>query len=202
LLDAPKRRYRASAATHILPDTISRPAKKPKLWYVIQCNINCEKKAEFGLSEKGFVTYLPVLTKTVTHGRKKVERAVTRPLFARYLFVASHEREMPFYHLRSTNGVESIVRNDGIPLTVPADVVEDIMRREQTGEFDTTRQPKTLEEVGLTAGQEMQIIRGPFEGVSATVRKLMPGRNAEILIRLFGGEQAVRMPLAELRPVA
>ena len=191
--------YKPSSLTHRVPSS----HHKPKLWYVIVCNINCEKRAELGLRQRGFVTYLPVLTKTVTHGRKKVERAVTRPLFARYLFVSSHEREMPFYHLRSTNGVESIVRDgEGFPMSVPGPVVEEIMRREQTGEFDATRQPKTLEEVGLSAGQEMQIIRGPFEGVSATVRKLMPGRNAEILIRLFGGEQAVRMPLAELRPVA
>jgi transcription antitermination factor NusG len=191
--------YSPSALTHRPPSTYQR---KPKLWYVIVCNINCEKRAELGLRQRGFLTYLPVLTKTVVHGRKKVERAVTRPLFARYLFVSTLEREMPFYHLRSTNGVESIVRNDGLPLSVPAEVVEEIMRREQTGEFDTTRQPTTLEEVGLTAGQAMQIVRGPFEGITATVRKLMPGRKAEIMIRILGSEQAVRMPLAELRPVA
>lgn len=197
------RQYKPSSLTHRIPSHyFRRPESLPKVWYVIVCNVNCEKRAQTGLQQKGFVTYLPVLTKTVTLGRRKAQKAVDRPLFTRYLFVGSLEREMPFYHLRSTNGVESIVRSDGLPMPIPGELIEDIMAREAAGEFDYTRQPRELKDVGLEKGQAMEVVSGPFQGVTAKIRQLLPGWRAEVLIRMMGHDMPFRMDLADLKPMA
>ncbi|MDB5597398.1 MAG: uncharacterized protein JWM36_4359 [Hyphomicrobiales bacterium] len=197
------RPHKPSSLTNRVPSHYARrPDVMPKVWYVVICNVNCEKRAELGLRQKGFVTYLPLLKKTVVLGRRKAKVSVERPLFTRYLFVSSLRREMPFYHLRSTNGVESIVRSDGLPIPIPGELIEEIMAREDKGEFDSTREPRDLKEVGLTIGQSTEVVSGPFQGVKATIRKLLPGWRAEVLIRMMGHDMPFRMGLADLKVVS
>lgn len=193
-----------SARTHHVPGTYKRPKPDPtqpesKVWYAVICNPNCEGRAQAGLDERVFRTYLPKRSVLVKAGGVKKEKAVIeRPLFPRYLFVASQTPAMPFYKLRGVDGIESIVRIDGQALAVPHKVIKAIMEREDAGEFDNSGEARTLADVGLTAGEEMRIKEGMFEGIKARIRAMMPNAQAEVLIHMFGRENVVNVDLAHL----
>lgn len=214
-------RLKPSAQSHIPPATYRRarpdPARPPSgHWYAIICNVNAEKKAQRALGA-GFMTYLPVAVhKRKVGGRRSLEAIVERALFPRYLFVASREMAFRFYDLKGVNGVESIVRVDGLPMPIPHAVIGAIMAREVVGEFvepgietkfdkdeiQHTSAYLTLEDVGLSTGSRAIVKRGLQEGFECIINALMPKNHAQVLIRMFGRDVPVNVPLADLEAVA
>lgn len=196
-----------SAKTHHVPGSYKRPRPDPtqppsKVWYAVICNPGCEGRAMAGLDPRVFRAYAPkraVLTRA--GGVKKEKAVIERPLFPRYIFVASQGPAMPFYKLRGINGIESLVRVDGQALSIPHRVIKAIMERDDAGEFDQSGVPRTLADVGLTFGEEMRVKEGIFEGIKARIRALMPNAHAEVLIHMFGRENVVSIDLTHLEKV-
>jgi hypothetical protein len=60
-------------------------ADRPFTWLIIRTNPTRERRAQIGLEQRGYLTYLPVLTKNRTHGRRT--DIVENPLFPGYIFV-------------------------------------------------------------------------------------------------------------------
>lgn len=148
------------------------------------------------------MVYLPVTAKIQrTGGRQGREAVIERPLFPRYLFVASYELAFKFFNLRSVKGVESVVSCEGRPMPIPHGVIKAIMARESTGEFDFTR-PQTLEDMGLSTGDQMRMKNGAFGGIVGIIKALMPKQQAKVMLNILGKDVELNIALAELEKVA
>jgi transcriptional antiterminator RfaH len=153
-------------------------------WHVVYTNIRCEFRANMGLKAKGFETFLPYLRKRIRHAR--YTQAVERPLFPRYLFVRFDvEKDEWFDPIKSTDGVEDIIRNNSIPVRIPQAELDPIIHAQKAGEFDLTRKRPISSE--YAEGEVIRISAGPFAGFAAEVLATMPDKaRAEVALQLFG----------------
>lgn len=139
----------------------------PSQWMVIITNVNCMGRAERELTQIGYRTFVPRLRKWVSHAR--VRKAVYRPLLGRYLFV-----EIPLGQgtemARQANGVEGFVSVGGRPFALPAGTVEDLIRRQMSGEWDEIANGE------FPLGARVRVMGGEFEGLLATLINKRRGR--------------------------
>ncbi|MES2662978.1 MAG: transcription termination/antitermination NusG family protein [Pseudomonadota bacterium] len=74
-------------------------------WFVVHTKSHQEMRAEEQLLNQGFQVYLPIVTREIHGGRFKRE-----PLFSNYLFLANKPSPTQFGVIRSTRGVQGLVR--------------------------------------------------------------------------------------------
>jgi transcription antitermination factor NusG len=158
------------------------------LWFAIRTNIRCERRAQLGLDALGYRTYLPQCIRWVSHAR--VKERVRRPLFARYIFVEFDINMEGTDGIRNTHGVEGILGNAGVPMTVPGALVVDLLGRELKGEFDETKDQK------LPIGAKIAIMDGQHDGLIAV---LCGGNNGHVICRIVDSARETKLPLASVR---
>jgi transcription antitermination factor NusG len=210
-----------SARTHTPPGDYKRArpdmaAPPSGEWFAIVANVNAERKAARALDPlwgdldeddrarampSPFRVYLPMFARlSLVGGRKREKAVIQRPVFPRYVFTSSRSGAFPFFLLRGVNGVESIVRCEGRPLAIPHGIIAEIMRRDDAGAFDLTKlnQIKTLADAGYEADEMVRILLGPFEGLHAKIKAMMPGGKARVMLDIFGRQTFAEFPLAGL----
>lgn len=160
-------------------------------WFVVRSNIQCEFRAQMGLEQKGMRTYLPRLTKWVSHARRKI--VVKRPLIRGYFFVELDPARQSFEEVRQTDGVELIIANCGIPSVVPSAFIEEFIRREMLGEFDQVA-GKPLPERAT-----VKIVNGEWDEFFGVVVGVDKGN---LLVKLIGNRRAMKISQFCLRPAA
>jgi transcription antitermination factor NusG len=205
-------RLKPSARTHTPAASYHRtkpdPSRPPSgHWFVAISDVNAEKKAVRSL-EGRYMTYLPVRTIIrKVGGRRGLQAVLEPPVFPRYFFVASKGLAFDFFGLKTANGngVAGLVRFDGAPVAVPHQVVAALMARDASGEFDDTL-PKTEVEIekstGFSTGVKARIDDGPFRGFVGKIKALMTADEAKIIIQIFGRDQELQVPFAQLSKVA
>src|SRR5688572_20410700 len=133
------------------------PASFPsgERWYAVYTNIKCEDRAQLSLDAQGFRTFLPKKKRWVTHAR--VKRVVARPLIPRYLFVETEPNIRGFHEIHRTDGVETILANNGVPSAMPEGFIGEFIQRQVDGEWDET--------IGepLPAGARVRIMGGQYD---------------------------------------
>lgn len=191
-------REMTAAALKQLPEQPLIPASFPleRRWYVIYTNIKCEFRANMGLKAKGFETLLPYIRKRIRHGRQT--SIVDRPVFPRYLFVKFDvDRDEWFHPIKTTDGVEDLIRNDSLPVRVPDQQIERLRRSQASGDFDLTRKKAVSE---YAAGEMVRISEGVFSGFSATVLAAMPDKNrAELMLEFLGRKSKIELDYEALQ---
>jgi transcription antitermination factor NusG len=163
-------------------------------WYIIVTNIRGERRAAVGLARKGVASYMPVSVKKDLRSRKREPRVLA--LLPRYLFVG-FESDAGFWKLRSVDGVESLVRFDGVPVRVPDRVIAAFVERELAGEFDETRERAPV--AAFEAGQAVEVASGPLSGLVAAVARCEPGQRVQVLLDLLGRKTLAHFDVADLR---
>ena len=129
-------------------------------WYVVMTKPRGEGLAHERLANQGFDVYSPMCTRVVRRrGRHLTEIS---PMFPRYLFVRPSFEEQGIAPVRSTPGVQNLVRFGTEFARVTESVVSDIRATEQ----HLCAGPKPSP---FSAGDEVEIIKGPFAGVNAKV---------------------------------
>jgi transcriptional antiterminator RfaH len=175
------------------------PASFPleRRWHVIYSNIRCEFRANMGLKAKGFETFLPYIRKRVRHGR--YTNIVDRPVFPRYLFVRFDiEKDEWFHPIKSTDGVEDLIRNNNIPVRIRDDDLNRLIAMQNSGEFDLTRRPVSAYE----AGETVRISEGVFSGFNAKVIAAMPDKNrAELMLEFLGRKSKIELDYSALEKI-
>lgn len=128
-------------------------------WYVLKTKPKQETRAIQSLERQGFEVFGPQLT--VSKIRRGKRTKVTEPMFPGYLFVRPDNLIEQFYRLRSTYGVNNVLRfGDSIP-TVPQQWIDDL---KSLNDVDTEDAPKV--------GDEVEIKHGPFRGYMAKIVEL------------------------------
>lgn len=131
-------------------------------WYVIKTAVRSEKKVHERLVKDGFEAYLPLVnTIKIWSDRKK---KVTIPLIASTLFVRTSPENLK--EVYPYIGVSSVLTFLGKPAIVKEFEINNLrilLQENERCKLETT--------VKLLAGETVQVIRGPFQGLIGTAVK-------------------------------
>jgi len=161
-------------------------------WYLVHALPRRERQAAAHLEMQGFRPYLPQITRTVRHARQL--RTVSAPLFPRYLFVRLDLDRDAWLSVRSTVGVSHIVSCEGRPIPVPVGIVESLI--EHCGDR------LSLLGDGLTRGQPVRILSGPFADFVGLLDRLDQNGRVRILLDMMGTAIQVDLHRSTLAPAA
>ena len=161
-------------------------------WFVVQSRPQKELYAATQLANQNFRPFVPRLRRTVRHARKT--RTVLAALFPRYLFVALDPEHARWRSILGTFGVSTMIMDGERPRPVPDGVVEALADiADGTGAVTFAH--------GLTAGQEVRFLAGPFAEQIGRVERLDDKGRVAVLLEIMGGERVVAAHASSLLPV-
>jgi transcriptional antiterminator RfaH len=161
-------------------------------WFLAHTLPKSERRAEMHLRAQGFRTYLPQIKKTVRHARQF--REVQAPLFPRYMFLIIDPSRDRWLSVRSTVGVSSLFTCEGRPVPVPAGIVESLIAHSDGS--------LTSLDAGLTKGQSVRIVSGPFANLVGTLDRLDAAGRTRVLLDIMGKAVPVAIHRLALSPAA
>lgn len=183
----------APGATRDAKNRPCRPARPDESWF------------EQELAENGFNCYLPKLRREIIHHRTKKVMVRAFPLFTGYAFVQieSDDRWPAF---RACGSVGSVLSLNGRPWAVSGDLLADLRAAEASMAFDDTREARIKRrQEGRTKrettalryqpGATVTPLRGPFAGYSGMVESVTGRGMVKVMMKLFGGEAPVEVPV-------
>jgi transcription elongation factor/antiterminator RfaH len=162
-------------------------------WFLVHTQPNSERRAELHLGAQGFRAHFPTIQKTVRHARKL--RTIRAPLFPRYVFLILDLGRDRWLSVRSTFGVSSLYTCEDRPVPVPEGIVETLI--ENTDEANLT-----LFSSGLTRGQSVRIMSGPFVNFVGTLERLDDAGRVRVLLDMMGTAVPVALRRAAICPAA
>lgn len=138
-------------------------------WYAALTKPQMERKAAYRLQQQGYWTFYPferVIRFWNRPGGKRLRREIDVPFFSRYIFVCLRYPSESLYQINETAEISTVVSNRGVPLEIPAGVIDELMER--TDEKGLVRRAKPLHWFRGRVGQKVQLIdEAPFYGLIA-----------------------------------
>jgi transcription elongation factor/antiterminator RfaH len=162
-------------------------------WFLVHTQPKSERKAQMHLGAQGFRTHFPQIQKTIRHARQL--RTVRAPLFPRYMFLILDPGRDRWLSVRSTVGVSSLITCQDRPVPVPEGIVEALIAR-------TDEANLTLFGSGLTLGQTVRIMSGPFADFVGTLERLDEAGRVRVLLEMMGSAVRVALHRSMLSPAA
>lgn len=165
-------------------------------WVVVYTNPRQERRVERDLKDRlGLTVYVPRLTRMVVTRNRVIEER--QPLFPRYAFLCLTDGRTAG-ETAGTHGMVGVLRNPlGEPLCVSERVVSDLQFAEAAGMFDMRPRSFTFQ-----PGQHVKAVSGPLADRMGRILAAKPGARVRMLIEGLGGQIAVEVDPAHLRPVA
>jgi len=139
-------------------------------WWVVQTKPQAETLAMSHLEQQGMTTYCPMYQKETIHGLQV--KTIVTPLFPRYGFVLANQIAQHAVHaIRSTRGVNRLLRVGDMPSTMDASIIDEIRALEAQHQNQTDRYFKSNDEVRITGGlyQGLEGIYQMDEGLERAV---------------------------------
>jgi transcription elongation factor/antiterminator RfaH len=162
-------------------------------WFLVHTHPRGERRAELHLGWQGFRTHFPTIQKTIRHARQL--RAVRAPLFPRYIFLILDLKRDRWLSVRSTFGVSSLFSCDDRPVPVPEGIVETLIQ-------NTDEANLTLFNSGLTTGQTVRILSGPFVDFVGELERLDDTGRVRVLLEMMGTAVPVALRRTAICPAA
>ena len=163
---------------------ISMKQEEQRQWYVVYSKPNREEYARYHLQRKGIEVFFPQLQLPVP----RVKQRHTIPLFPSYLFV---QLCLPGEHCAVLwcPGVKCLVSFNGTPAPLDDQVVQFLKEQATTdgiiGAFST-----------LSVGQEVCVIKGPFEGLKGIIQNPPDAKGRiRLLMHLLNRDLSVTLPM-------
>ena len=166
-------------------------------WYLVQCKPNAAQIAVSNLENQSFNTFLPL--HEITKRKGKIFQQQIRPLFPGYVFVQIDPDQGPWRQVNSTRGVTRLVRLGAEPSVVPNEIVQTLIAR--CDENSVLRQTSKTQSTQFHAGNQAQVVQGPFSGFIATISDIEPNNRINILIELMGQTTKVAINADALQPI-
>ena len=165
------------------------PTSSTMTWYLIHTKPRQEAVALTNLSRQGFECYLPMLKVEKIRQRKTAQ--VAEAMFPRYLFIRldTSGSGQSWSPIRSTLGVNQMVRFGGQPAKVDSQLIDLIRFRE----VNHTTQPM------FAPGDHVVVANGPFAGLEAVYRTTDAERRSMILLEMLSKPVHMRIDTANLR---
>ena len=162
-----------------------------KRWYLVYSKPRQEDVAKQNLQRQGYETYLPM----VRFARRRLGRRIIKiePMFPRYLFIRLDTESDNWAPIRSTLGVNSIVRFGPDPTPVPDELVASLKARDREGVQDMP-----LHE--FKPGGKVRIEEGPFEGYEGIFLATTSQDRVLVLLDIVGKAAKARVHIEQLGP--
>ena len=163
-------------------------------WYAAFCQPRKEELAERNLLNQGYSVFLPRLATQRQRRGKWVD--VIEPLFPRYLFVAPSSERQSLSPVRSTFGVNTLVRFGGRAVIVSEAIVTSLRRMHDsaTGACVLRSQFKQ--------GTAVQLRHGPLAGLEGVFQCEDGEGRALVLLEFLGKVNKIRVFRDWLAPAA
>jgi len=154
-------------------------------WYCIRAQPKRENITAVHLRQDlGFEVFSP----RIRFKRSRVTGVawVDEAMFPGYVFVRFDY--VPYYrHVQAVRGVSRIVSFGGIPSVVPVAAIDEL--RAYVADSETV-----VIDAQLKAGEEVDVVSGPFRGLRAVVTRVLPAKErVSILLELLGTEREVEV---------
>ena len=162
-------------------------------WFLVHTHPHNERRAQLHLGAQGFKTHFPTIQKTIRHARKL--RTVRAPLFPRYIFLILDLGRDRWRSVWGTFGVSSIYTCEDRPIPVPVGIVETLI--ENTDEANLA-----LFTNGLTIGQSVRILSGPFANFVGKLERLDAAGRVRVLLEMMGTAVPVAVRRNAICPAA
>lgn len=157
-------------------------------WFVIHAKPKQEKVANENLMRQGYHCFLPFGKRL---SKRRGNRHLTiEPFFPRYLFVSLDLGKTNISPIRSTMGVQDLVRFGECILPVPGAFVED-MKSQSDSEGVISREFN-----GFRVGQNVRIEEGALTGYEAIFHAKSSQERAVLLLNVLGRQSKIEVPLA------
>lgn len=150
-------------------------------WYVVYTKPRQEHTALHHLVRQHFEVWLPLMGKWIRRGAERV--CVTEPMFPRYLFLRTTQREQSLASVRSTIGAVGLVRFGERSPTLDDKTVATLRQL-----ADATREPPGVP----SPGSRVRVMAGPLAGLEALV-VASAARRVEVFLGLLGREMRVSL---------
>jgi transcription elongation factor/antiterminator RfaH len=167
------------------------PTASTMTWHLIYTKPRQEAVALTNLSRQGFECYLPILNVEKIRQRKPALGAEV--MFPSYLFIRldTSGSGQSWSPIRSTLGVNQIVKFGGQPAKIDAQLI-DLIRYRETGH---AVQPM------FAPGDHVVVANGPFAGLEAVYRTTDAERRSMSLLEMLSKPMHMHIDIANLRKV-
>ena len=155
-----------------------------KEWFILQYKSNSHNKAKNNLERQGFEIFLPLHETTLLKGSQF--KSVTRPLFPGYMFIAFDRTETKWHKINNTYGVSRLVTFNTILKSIPNAFIDKLMTRcDLFGEILPVKK--------LKKGDQVKVLKGPFENFIAKVEKYDTDQRIWVLMDLMGRKSKIHI---------
>jgi transcriptional antiterminator RfaH len=153
-------------------------------WYVLRCKPNFEFIAWQQLEQKDVEVYLPALSVKPVNHRSRTKK----PYFPGYLFVRGEMAELYTKRIGLMRGVIGLVKFDGVPASIPEEIVEVIRRQVMRENQKQSQAPN-----GFIPGEKLWIDDPLLQGIEAQFERCINGEERIcVLLTLLKG-RTIRM---------
>jgi len=161
-------------------------------WFCLHTKPRSERStSQFLRSETGIEVFCPFIRfeRARRSGRVWVTEAMFPGyVFARFFYAAQHRQ------IKAARGVVKIVSFGDIPSIVPGLIIDELRSSVQDEETIVLNS-------GIKAGEEINVVEGPFRGLRAVVSRVMPGRERiAVLLEVLGMEREVEVSVSAVLP--
>lgn len=158
-------------------------------WYVVQTKPHQESLAKENLERQGYRCFLPRIKQWQ---KKRGKRClVEKTFFPNYLFVCLDLYHTNMAPIRSSRGVNRLVRFGNELVPVPDSIIETIKQRSEADLIGSKTQEFKL-------GQEVQIEDGALAGLTAIFQEKRGENRVILLLNMLGKQQKVEVPVNAL----
>jgi transcription elongation factor/antiterminator RfaH len=162
-------------------------------WFLVHTLPHNERRAQLHLGAQGFRSHFPTIEKTIRHARQL--RTVRAPLFPRYTFIILDLGRDRWLSVQSTVGVSSLYTCHDRPVPVPEGIVETLIQNSDEANL-------ALFSSGLTTGQSVRIMSGPFANFVGTLERLDAAGRVRVLLDMMGTAVPVALRRSAICPAA
>lgn len=157
-------------------------------WYAVHTKPRQEATAELNLQRQGYETYAPKIR--LRKRRRDKWTKVVEALFPRYLFIRVDANKQSLAPVHSTLGVAGLVRFGQLLRPVPDEIIDYIRQKEnpETHQHHADEWPHQ-------PGDAVQILEGPFAGLTGIFQAANGEDRALLLIDLLGRRNSIDVPM-------
>lgn len=156
-------------------------------WYALRTNPRAEKKVVERLAQYGFHAYLPLVTTLKIWSDRK--KKVHIPLIPSFVFVKTTPTEL--FNTLSIPGTASILRYLGKPAIVRNEEIDNLKIL-----MNDAEQVSSCHSINIKQGEEIEVIRGPFTGLTAHAVQVQGKYRIIVNIAALGAAFNVNIPLS------
>lgn len=175
--------------------SLTPQARTARLWYAVKAKPRQEYTAQKNLENQGFEVYLPYIT---LRKRKQGKwQQVREVLFPGYLFIHVDTATQAIAPVRSTLGVNGLVRFGNLILPVHDSLIQHIKNQEKAHHGEAQSNPPQFQ-----SGDKLTILDGPFAGLTAAFHMTKSADRVLVLIKILGGEKAIAVDVDSVQPLS